>query len=52
MIEPSAAAPPAEYLVQLSMGEPGKPNDTAGGRYDDGRKTADGWRFTAAVRAV
>jgi uncharacterized protein (TIGR02246 family) len=48
VIEPSAeGATGKEYLVQLRIGEPGKPNDIfGGGRYEDVYvKTTQGWRF-------
>jgi len=48
VIEPAPeGAMGKQYIVQLSMGEPGKPNSVgAGGRYDDVYvKTPDGWRF-------
>jgi hypothetical protein len=48
VIEPSPeGATGKEYLVQLRMGEPGRPNDIfGGGHYEDVYvRTPEGWRF-------
>ena len=49
VIEPSPeGATGRQYLLQLRIGETGRPNDVfGGGTYEDTYvKTADGWRFT------